>query len=773
MTDTTGISKTRVQQELLIAEDAPILQKHLKSNTQYSIRNASTDGANLQLEVQIKGQWKKLTIALEDNQNTKNLQISSGKLIIDESGLKITLLQNMGKPTTPLNRQDLLKVLNLLLQPKSAQEKLLLNTKETHFPQEVILLAKFNKTQQNTLNIPALKANIPVPENIAALISTKQNIKLSLQESQGTITARIFLPKSDTPALELKIPISKLTNWLNQIPADLKIKSASATNIEVKQNNNITKLSVNTTPKINNWQTAKLTTKENITKIEPITEPIQLNLSKRINANPQNQNNTSVNITPQSNTEQTLKNNTTSTTNKTTTQINQNTDNSKAVTQINKKPIILEHSISKLVNSLKAALVPTKSNSTDGSINPNNEKALQINIAMTKEQTQSGVKNKIEPGATNKSEQINPKAPTDLSRLKGQLKKTVLNIETADNINKPVNFIGEKTSPLKNTELTKNNDLNTNKNILNQFVMEKIKKLIPNQNQADVNDLNKPKVENSLSIKQNSQTPDLNKLVNIAFSKMINPQNISAQKVRSETLSFIQPNLLTNTEKTGVIKNSIQELLISMLYAQTINHQTEQNNDISIKPQQKLDHLLQLLFPSLKAKLSNIIKETNSKPGQSLLQELGQIQQIFQQSQQQVAQGHSVNQQTDTSLNSLFQFLLPMQLPENVKQTEINLGHYKKQQKGYEDKDVWFIRLNFDLGDLGQLQAHAQLMDKNIDCTFLSSTSNLIHKAQPHISMLKQRLIEQGLSIGEISIEQGSKQDTDFIKQHSIINIKV
>jgi len=278
---------------------------------------------------------------------------------------------------------------------------------------------------------------------------------------------------------------------------------------------------------------------------------------------------------------------------------------------------------------------------------------------------------------------------------------------------------------------------------------------------------------NIFSVKNSTQTPDLNKLVNQAFSKMINPANISADKIRTEILSSIQPNLLNKNESMNSFKSSLQDLALSLLVSYSVNQQSEESTNLATKPPQKLDQLLQLIFPGLKTKTTNIIKETNTKPGMALLQELGQIQQTVQLSQQQLIQSQSINNQTDNLSNSILQFLLPMQLAETVKQTEINLGRYKKSKDDGELKDVWFIRLNFDFETLGQLQAHAQLMDKNVECTFLSANQDLIIKAEPYIKMLKLRLIEQGLSVGKMKIEQGGKHNDDIYKQHSIINIKV
>lgn len=64
-------------------------------------------------------------------------------------------------------------------------------------------------------------------------------------------------------------------------------------------------------------------------------------------------------------------------------------------------------------------------------------------------------------------------------------------------------------------------------------------------------------------------------------------------------------------------------------------------------------------------------------------------------------------------------------------------------------------------------------MDKNVDCIFSTLNQALIEKAQPYIHMLKQRLLEHGLSVGKMAIELASERTNDNYKTHSIINIKV
>ena len=69
---------------------------------------------------------------------------------------------------------------------------------------------------------------------------------------------------------------------------------------------------------------------------------------------------------------------------------------------------------------------------------------------------------------------------------------------------------------------------------------------------------------------------------------------------------------------------------------------------------------------------------------------------------------------------------------ENAAQTEITLGQYKKPSADkLEPKNVWFVRLNFDYADLGQLQITAELMDKSLDCQLLASSQEVSAIAHP------------------------------------------
>ena len=102
MTDTKGISKNTIARQFSITDDASSLPKHLKSNIAYDVKNVSSSGSKLQLEIKLNGKWEKVSLAL-DSINNKDIKLNDGKLIINGDGSKITLIANTNKITSPLS----------------------------------------------------------------------------------------------------------------------------------------------------------------------------------------------------------------------------------------------------------------------------------------------------------------------------------------------------------------------------------------------------------------------------------------------------------------------------------------------------------------------------------------------------------------------------------------------------------------------------------------------------------------------------------------------
>ncbi|NMM40211.1 flagellar hook-length control protein FliK [Pseudoalteromonas arctica] len=261
-----------------------------------------------------------------------------------------------------------------------------------------------------------------------------------------------------------------------------------------------------------------------------------------------------------------------------------------------------------------------------------------------------------------------------------------------------------------------------------------------------------------------SENVDLNRLVNQAFSRMIDSQSLQPLTIQREILSILRPESLTTSALQNSFSQSIEHLAVAILAAPSLAN----SNALNFNSQSSLDALLQVLMPNFKATNPQKLQEQLLQPqSQALAAELSQIKTAISQ-----INSTPINQQPDN--NPLVQFLLPMRLPPETAQTEISLGQYKKPSKNkLEDKNVWFVRLNFDYAELGQLQITAELMDKALDCQLLASSQDITAMTHPHLESLRHKLTAHGLQVGEMQLSQGAPQHHAFYQSHAIINIKV
>jgi hypothetical protein len=261
-----------------------------------------------------------------------------------------------------------------------------------------------------------------------------------------------------------------------------------------------------------------------------------------------------------------------------------------------------------------------------------------------------------------------------------------------------------------------------------------------------------------------SNNADLNRLVNQAFNRMISSQTVQPHTVQREVLSILSPHSLSATAFQNSFSQAIESLSVAILAAPILNTSGVAN----FNGQTSLDALLQVLVPNFKAVNSEKLQEQlQQASSQALTTELSQIKTTVSQ-----VTNTPINQQTEN--NAFVQFFLPMRLPPDASQTEISLGKYKKPSKEKpEGKDVWFVRLNFDYADLGQLQITAELMDKALDCKLLASSQEVTAMAHPHLESLRHKLSAHGLQVGELNLSQGVAQHNAFYQSHAIINIKV
>ncbi|WP_165736213.1 flagellar hook-length control protein FliK [Pseudoalteromonas sp. C8] len=262
------------------------------------------------------------------------------------------------------------------------------------------------------------------------------------------------------------------------------------------------------------------------------------------------------------------------------------------------------------------------------------------------------------------------------------------------------------------------------------------------------------------------ETPDLTRLINQAFNRMVSSNNINPATIQREVLATLQPSQLTGDILQSSFTKGLEQVAVSILAAPIISQSV---TPISFNNQTGLDALLQVLIPTFKTGNAGakILEQLQQAQVQALASEIVQVKNTLTQ-----VSVSTPNQQPDT--NPLAQFLLPMKLPPEAAQTEITLGQYKKPSADkLEDKNVWFIRLNFDYAQIGQLQITAELMDKALDCQLLASSQEVSAIAHPHLDNLRSKLAKHGLQVGELNLKRGDTNNQAFYKSHAIINIKV
>ncbi|KAA1160136.1 flagellar hook-length control protein FliK [Pseudoalteromonas fuliginea] len=266
--------------------------------------------------------------------------------------------------------------------------------------------------------------------------------------------------------------------------------------------------------------------------------------------------------------------------------------------------------------------------------------------------------------------------------------------------------------------------------------------------------------------KVTKETPDLTRLINQAFNRMVSSNNTHPATIQREILATLQPSHLTGDILQSSFTKGLEQVAVSILAAPIISQSV---TPISFNNQTGLDALLQVLIPTFKTGNTGakVLEQLQQAQVQALASEIVQVKNTLTQ-----VNISTPNQQPET--NPLAQFLLPMRLPPEAAQTEITLGQYKKPNADkLGDKNVWFVRLNFDYAQLGQLQITAELMDKALDCQLLASSQEVSAIAHPHLDNLRSKLAKHGLQVGELNLKRGDANNQAFYKSHAIINIKV
>ena len=268
-----------------------------------------------------------------------------------------------------------------------------------------------------------------------------------------------------------------------------------------------------------------------------------------------------------------------------------------------------------------------------------------------------------------------------------------------------------------------------------------------------------------IASKATQNTPDLTRLVNQAFNRMVSSTNVHPATIQRELLSTLQPLTTPNDTLQSSFTKGLEQLAVTILAAPIIS---QPSTSLTFNNHTGVDALLNVLLPTFKVGngADKLLEQLQQTQIQELAPELLQVKNTL--SQVQVT---TPNQQSDT--NPLAQFLFPMKLPPEAGQTEITLGQYKKASVDKTEKNVWFVRLNFDYAQQGQLQIVAELMDKALDCQLLASSQEVSAIAHPHLDSLRAKLAQHGLQVGELNLKRGDASHQAFYQSHAIINIKV
>ncbi|WP_138628590.1 flagellar hook-length control protein FliK [Pseudoalteromonas phenolica] len=296
--------------------------------------------------------------------------------------------------------------------------------------------------------------------------------------------------------------------------------------------------------------------------------------------------------------------------------------------------------------------------------------------------------------------------------------------------------------------------------------IDKAEKLVPEVSSEKINKLSRFKDEKS---------PDLSRLVHHAFSRMIDEKQHSSAQIANElnlpnplASAATQTNINTNLQNSSLL-NNVEKLLLTFLSAPKMMQ--NENNDSST--QAKFDALLKTLQPNFKAQNIGQLQQNIPNLNSPLMSELVQLNNSLQQNMVQSASlNQNQNQSSDTQL--LVSLFLPTKLPDNCKQTHLQIGNYKKPAKGnLPEKTVWYIRLHFDYSSLGKLSVQAELMDKSLECQVTGNSSQVCALAQPHLDILRRKLSAHGLKVGDIELTEDSEKTELFFSQHTIVNIQV
>ncbi|MEI5638220.1 MULTISPECIES: flagellar hook-length control protein FliK [unclassified Pseudoalteromonas] len=267
------------------------------------------------------------------------------------------------------------------------------------------------------------------------------------------------------------------------------------------------------------------------------------------------------------------------------------------------------------------------------------------------------------------------------------------------------------------------------------------------------------------------QMPELNKLVQQAFTRMVDAQSSTAMAIKQQLDSQLGISAFTNTP-SQLHQSSFSQLLERLLVV-LLGSQTSASGAANTANESKVQALLETLLPQVKNISAKNVSELMQQPqARELLAELGQLQNQLQPSVSQLSSTPQSKQDSDAQL--IINLLFPNKTPPEQQQTQLQIGHYNKPAKaGMPEKSVWFVRLCFDFAAQGQIHAQAELMDKAVECALIATSNSVKQMAEPHLAALRSKLASHGLQVAEIGLREEQSFQDKFFNEHAIINIKV
>ncbi|MCF2859410.1 flagellar hook-length control protein FliK [Pseudoalteromonas sp. SMS1] len=271
---------------------------------------------------------------------------------------------------------------------------------------------------------------------------------------------------------------------------------------------------------------------------------------------------------------------------------------------------------------------------------------------------------------------------------------------------------------------------------------------------------------------KSSQSADLTRLVHQAFSRLIDENKSTAQEVSQDLFTRL-PSIaspLNTSVPVSSFTQALDKLLVTLLGTQ-LTAQSDAQLPKNISQEQRVASMVEAIFPGNKLQQpKQFIQAVNLSAQQSLMEDLS----FIQNSMSATSQGQALGQKFDSDSQLLINLFLPLKTPPECSQSELQIGQYKKPAKsGMPEKQVWFVRLNFDYEVLGQLSVQAELMDKAVDCEIVGSSASVCQLADPHLDALRSKLAAHGLQVGEIELKEDAQQVKQFYDKHAIVNIKV